>query len=148
MPAKFAEGTSVATTRHTKQFNKIPPPQSNSMKGMPGFLKTGQDASDAGAKGGSGSGPKREGPIGEKGHRGASYMDGKKFRGSSDKSYRATSTGPGGRIVSNKGEPERRGASEKEGPSRGAPHRGDPMQHLHRGKMESLRGRAKTSWEK
>lgn len=86
-------------------------------------------------------------------------MDGDKARGSMDKSYRATSTGPGGSIAANtavgqKGS-SRTGGSEKEGIARGKPTRGAPQYGGtaaspggHKGRMESMRGRAKTSWER
>lgn len=148
MAARFTQGASIQTTRTTRPPNKVAPPQSNSMKGLPGFVKTKQDASDGGLTDAKGVGPHREGPIGRKGHGGAGYMDGGKFRGSSDKSYRATSTGPAGSISSNKGTPHARGASEKEGPKRGKPSRGAPQIGGGRGTMESLRGRAKFSSER
>jgi hypothetical protein len=69
------------------------------MKGMPGSIRTGQDASKAGLKQAGGMGPKREGPIGSKGgQRASSHFTAAKSRGSADKSYRATSTGPAGKI--------------------------------------------------
>jgi len=147
MPAKFYDGASIKATRTTSQLGKSPPVQRNSMKGLPGFIKTGQDASSGGLTNSAGIGPKREGPIGKRGASGSPNMDSGKFRGSSDKSYRATSTGPGGTIQSNKGQPQSRGKSEREGPARGKPTSGF-HQSTHRGKMESLRGRAKTSWER
>lgn len=166
MAAKFYDGASLKATRSLAQADKTPPPQKNSMKGLPGFIKTGQDASDAGLKDRTGMGPHREGPIGKRAHPGDAHYSGKyadngKFRGSSDKSYRATSTGAAGKVVSNKGEPERRKSSEKEGPARGKPKSGFHQSNVytkhfapggvgagHPGRMESLRGRARTSWEK
>lgn len=152
----------------------------NTMKGMRGFIKTSTDKSSGALKGGSGSGPHREGPIGRKASPGSAHYSGKfadqgKFRGSSDKSYRATSTGPAGRIVGNKATPSARGASEVErtpkSPKAGAPQisgarnfgTGKPKAagtsspktgrsitggDAARGKMESLRGKARTSYEK
>jgi len=146
MSVRFSQGQSMKTTETTRQFGKSPSVQRNSMKGLPGFIKTGQDKSSGGLVDGKGIGPKREGPIGRRGGSGSPSMDSGKFRGSSDKSYRATSTGAPGRIASNKGEPSKRGMSEKEGPKRGQPSRG--FYQGGSGKMESLRGRAKTSWEK
>ena len=74
------------------------------MKGMPGHIKTGQDTSSGGLKNSSGIGPNRAGPIGRKG--GGStvkqHFSAAKSRGSSDKSYRATSTGPAGKITTGK----------------------------------------------
>ena len=78
------------------------------MKGMPGPIKTGQSASTGGAKGGSGAGPKREGPIGKRGSSGPFPST---ARGTMTRSYKAASTG-------------------------------------HPGRIESLRGHAKTSYEK
>jgi hypothetical protein len=150
MAAKFYDGASIKSTRMLSQQGKSPAVQSNSMKGLPGFIKTGQDKSSGGLVDGKGIGPHREGPIGKRGGSGNPDMDAGKFRGSSDKSYRATSTGPAGRIASNKGEPEKRGSSEKEGPARGKPKSGfhQSVSRGHPGRMESLRGRAKTSWER
>jgi len=142
MSVRFSQGQSMKTTETTRQFGKSPSVQRNSMKGMPGHIKSGQDASDGGLTNSGGIGPKREGPIGKRGSSGSPRMDTAKFRGSSDKSYRATSTGPAGRIV----KAESIGKSEREGPKRGQPSRG--FHQGGSGKMESLRGRAKTSWER
>lgn len=163
MPAKFYEGASLKTTRTISQDRKVPPPQSNSMKGMPGFIKTTQDKSSGGLKDSSGMGPHREGPIGKRStpgglHFTGKYADNGKFRGSSDKSYRATSTGPAGKIVGNKRTPIARPAKEGEGPKRGQPRSGFKQSTaltksfapggVGAGKMESLRGRAKFSMER
>ena len=156
--ARFTQGTSEHTTRITSK------PAVNPMRGsmgMPGYIKTGQDASSGGLATGKGNGPHREGPIGKKGSSGISNMDGSKARGSMDRSYRATSTGPGGSVksdtnIGSRGS-SRLGGSEKEGPARGKPTRGAPMyggtasvggSRGGAGKMESLKGRARTSWEK
>lgn len=157
MGVRFNAGQSVHTTKTTRNFGAAPSraPDGNTMKGLRGFIKTGQDVSDGGLRDSRGVGPKREGPIGTRAkpgdaHYTGKYADNGKFRGSSDKSYRATSTGPAGKVVSNKGTPQSRGKSESEGPSRGAPRAGKPMQGKggFNGKMESLRGRALTSYEK
>jgi hypothetical protein len=180
VPAKFYDGASIKATRMLSQMDKSPAVQRNSMKGLPGFIKTGQDTSSGGLASSKPVGPrfnagethetttktrqfrKSQGAyIGRRGGSGSPDMNAGKFRGSSDKSYRATSTGPAGAIVSNKGEPERRKSSEREGPKRGAPksgfHQSDVRTksfnpqgagHGHPGRMESLRGRAKTSWER
>lgn len=115
MAIAFTKGDSTMTTR------RISKPavghKGNSMKGMPGHIKAGQDASSGGLKNSSGIGPHKGGPIGQKGGTSAkSHFTAAKSRGSADKSYRATSTGPAGKITA--------------------------------GKMESLKGRAKTSMEK
>ena len=115
MAIAFTKGDTMRTTR------VITKPavghKSNSMKGMPGFIKTGQDTSSGGLAISPGVGPKKPGPIGQRGGGSAkSHFTAEKSRGSSDKSYRATSTGPAGKIT--------------------------------RGKMESLRGRAKFSMER
>lgn len=147
MAARFTQGASIKTTRTINQAHKVAPPQSNSMKGLPGFIRTKADTSSGGLASSKGVGPKREGAIGR--HTGStvrSKFDAGKFRGSSDRSYRATSTGPAGSISSNRSTPQSRGASEREGPSRGKPSRGAPQ--YGGGKMESLRGRAKFSMER
>lgn len=74
-----------------------------SMKGMPGFIKTGQDASTGGLKNSGGVGPKKPGPIGSRGGTSVkAHFTADKSRGSSDKSYRATSTGPAGKVTQGK----------------------------------------------
>lgn len=145
MAIRFTQGASLHATRVITKPSVNP--ERNSMKGMRGYITTGQDKSSGGLKDKSGIGPKREGPIGRKGGSGAPRMDSGKFRGSSDKSYRATSTGAPGRIVSNKSAPSRK-ASESEGAQRGKPSRGAPQYGGTGGKMESLRGRAKFSMER
>lgn len=157
MASRFTQGTSEHTTRIITKKSVDPKP---GMHGMPGFVKTGQDTSAGGLANMKGSGPHREGPIGKKGSSGPLYADQRKFRGSSDKSYRATSTGPGGSVkrdtdIGSRGS-SGRGGSEREGPQRGKPTRGAPQyggtasvgSRGSGGKMESLRGRAKTSWER
>jgi hypothetical protein len=180
MAAKFYAGASMHATRTTAQQDKTAAVQRNSMKGLPGFIRTSADTSSGGLAKSKPVAPRfnageshttttatrqfRKGQgasIGRRGGSGSPKMDSKKFRGSSDTSYRATSTGPAGKIASNRGEPERRGASEKEGPARGKPASGvhqstvktksfNPQGagHGHPGRMESLRGKARTSWER
>ena len=158
---RFTQGTSEKTTRTTSK------PAVNPMRGsmgMPGFVKTGQDASSGGLASSKGVGPHREGPIGKRGSSGVLNADTRKAVGSTDKSYRATSTGPGGTVkkdtdIGSRGS-SRVGGSEREGPARGKPTRGAPMYggtasvgsrgtgKASAGKMESLRGRARTSWER
>lgn len=115
MAARFYKGASVHATNTTKQEGKSPPVQSNSMHGMSGRIKTGQDTSSSGLASSPGVGIKKPGPIGQKG--GAHRANKQSGGGSTDKSYRASSTGPAGKITAS-------------------------------GKMESLKGRARTSWEK
>lgn len=177
MAAKFTEGASLRATRSTAQQQKSAPVQRNSMKGMPGFLKTTTDRSSGHLTSSKPVGPRfnmgeslettqrttalasQGAYIGRRGKGSASRMDSAKFGGSSDKSYRATSTGPAASISSNQGTPHPRAASEKEGQKRGKPSSGfhqstvktksfPPEGAGHRGRMESLRGRARTSWEK
>ena len=173
MSARFTVGTNAASTNRINQAGKVAPVQRNSMKGMPGFIKTTQDQSSGGlasskpvgprftvgttlnttkktaalrkSQGASiGSRPKAGGP-----HYGGTYADNGKFRGSSDVSYRATSTGPAGKIASNKNAPLPKGTSEKEGPARGKPTSGFKQVAGGRsGKMESLRGRARAFGER
>lgn len=146
MAIRFTQGASLRATRViTKPAVN---PRKNSMKGMPGYITTGQDKSSGGLKDSSGMGPHREGPIGKKtGSSVKGKFDTGKFRGSSDKSYRATSTWAPGRVVSNKSSPAR-GASEAERPARGKPTSGFKQYGGSGGKMESLRGRAKFSMER
>jgi hypothetical protein len=126
MPAKFNAGQSMKTTETTRQFGAKPSraPDGNTMKGMRGSINTGQKRDSSDTLNGKGFGPKREGPIGR--HTGAAHgKDGaSQATGSMDKSYRATSTAKPGKVMSQSTVPS------------GA------------GKMESLRGRAKTSWER
>lgn len=157
MAYAFTKGDTMRTTRMLSKpaVNH----EKNSMKGMRGFIKTSQDKSSGGLKDSSGVGPHREGPIGKKtGATVKNKFDAGKFRGSSDNSYRATSTGAG-KVVSNKGTPHARGAKESEGPQRGKSksgfqqYGGGPKASFRpggvgAGKMESLRGRAKFSMER
>lgn len=102
MAIRFAKGESMKTTHTTRQFGKAVQ-HKPSMKGMPGSIRTGQDASKAGLTQNTGIGPKREGPIGKSGSPGVKgKFSASSSRGSADKSYRATSTGPAGRISSGK----------------------------------------------
>lgn len=167
----------MKATRSLNQADKTPAVQRNSMKGLPGYIKTGQDGSSGGLTDAKPVGPRfnmgtslettkrttalasQGAYIGKRKSSGNPDMSTGKFRGSSDKSYRATSTGPAGRIVSNKGEPHSMSKSEREGPQRGKPTSGFrqstvktksfPSQGAgHAGRMESLKGRARTSWER
>lgn len=96
MAIAFTKGDSTTTTR------RITKPavghKGNSMKGMPGHIKAGQDTSSGGLTNSAGIGPKKEGPIGKKGSTGVKHFSASQARGSADKSYRATSTGPAGKI--------------------------------------------------
>lgn len=124
MSARFAQGTSLATTKRTFQKGKTPPPQSNSMKGMPGSINTAQKRDSSDILTGKGSSIKSVGPIGKKGAPSRANHGASHATGSMDKSYRATSTAKPGKITSQRVAPS------------GA------------GKMESLRGKAKFSSEK
>jgi hypothetical protein len=104
--ACFAPGMSIEATRTITSRNPTFNTR-NTMKGMPGHIKTGQSASEGG-KGGKGAGPKREGPIGKRGSSGPFPSISK---GTVTRSYKADSTG-------------------------------------HPGRMERLKGHAKTSYEK
>jgi hypothetical protein len=72
----------------------------NTMKGMPGYICSDQSASTGGMKGGKGSGPKREGPIGKRGSSGPFPATAK---GTVTRSYKKDSTGHPGRIERLKG---------------------------------------------
>jgi hypothetical protein len=139
MAARFSPGVSARTPpgiKNVQQRGKVSEPaqglgpkggpiRGNTMSGLPGYIKTTQDKSSSGLKGGSGSGPKREGPIGKAGGRRGNWQTSSKLGGSSDYSYRATSTGRAGAVKV----------------------MGKPKAPASRGTMESLRGRAKTSYE-
>lgn len=124
MSARFAQGTSLATTKRTFQKGKTPPPQSNSMKGMPGSINTAQHRDDSDVLTGKAIGPVKTKPVGQKTGAHRANHGASNARGSMDKSYRATSTAKPGKITSQSVAPS------------GA------------GKMESLRGKAKFSSEK
>jgi hypothetical protein len=101
MAIAFTKGDSLKTTRTLTKA--AVGHQGNSMKGMPGHIKTGQDTSSGGLKNSSGIGPHKPGPIGKKGATSVkAHFTAAKSRGSSDKSYRATSTGPAGKITQGK----------------------------------------------
>lgn len=101
MAIAFTKGDSVKTTRTITKA--AVGHKGNSMKGLPGFIKTGQDASSGGLKNSSGIGPHKPGPIGSKGGGSVkSHFTAAKSRGSADKSYRATSTGAAGKISGGK----------------------------------------------
>ena len=68
----------------------------NTMKGMPGTINATAHRDSSDTLTGKGFGPKREGPIGSKG--GAHRANKQNGRGSTDPSYRASSTGHPGRI--------------------------------------------------
>lgn len=101
MAIRFTKGDTMTSTKRVTKASIGS--TSNTMKGMPGHIKAGQDASDGGLTQKGGIGPKREGPIGSKGGGSAkSHFTAAKSRGSADKSYRATSTGPAGKISQGK----------------------------------------------
>lgn len=168
MSIRFTQGTNLKSTRTLSQAHKVPPPQSNSMKGLPGFIKTTQDPSSSGLTGRVGSGKSakvkdpfvkpgihREGPIGVKGKNPLHKLQlTKNAGGSTDKHYRQSSTGPAGRIVGNKGTPIARKPVDQR--SYGSPHGGArSFKQIgggsgggHPGRMEKLRGRARMSSER
>jgi hypothetical protein len=178
MAIRYAEGQSLHSTRSIAQAGKSPAVQRNSMKGMPGFIQTKADASSGGLAKGKPVPPRfnagethettrktiqmRKGQGAYIGRKGGSHMkfDAGKFRGSSDKSYRATSMTAPGHIVSNKVSLKTEKGTEHEGPKLGKPPRGAPMGGVHTanrfsasgaghpGRMEKLRGRARMSTER
>ena len=177
MAIRFTQGASVATTRSIAADRKVAPPQKNTMKGLPGFIKTKQDPSSSGltgrvgggrtakASGFKGHGPHREGAVpGRKldGTKGVKRMnDSTRFGGSADNHYRQTSTGPAGKVVSNKTASVRKPVDQR---AYGSPHGGarsfkqQTGQNAsfatggvgagHPGRMESLRGKARMSGER
>jgi hypothetical protein len=183
MAIRYAEGQSLHSTRNIAQAGKTAAVQRNSMKGMPGFINTKADASSGGLAKSKPVAPrfnmgeslattrrtiamksqgayigKRAKPGGE--HYSGKYADNGKFRGSSDKSYRATSMTAPGRLEPNTAPLRIEKGSEKEGPKRGQPTRGAKMGGVHSanrfsasgaghpGRMEKLRGRARMSTER
>ena len=138
MSARFAQGMSIASTRKNSQENpvrNVPGQGRGKAGGLPGYIKTTADRSSGGLASSKPVGPRfNEGEttattnktvqmrdqgayIGKRGPKSRSAMfDTAKFRGSSDKSYHNTSTGPEGKIR-RLGEPKaaaKRGASETE----------------------------------
>jgi hypothetical protein len=128
---RFGAGTSMRSTRSLTQPN--PPPTSRGSGkgktgGMPGYIKTAQDKSSGGlanpskARGKQNAGPRREGYIPTRaGESRKNWESSDSVRGSSDRSYRATSTAAPG-AIRRMGEPKapaKRPTSEREGPSRG-----------------------------
>jgi hypothetical protein len=178
MAIRFAQGTSLATTKKTAQVGKVAPPQSNTMKGMPGFLRTKQDPSSSGLTGHVGSGksakskdiksfgPHREGDVPSR--KATGYDTRKNWQstpgkgGSTDKSYRATSTAAPATISGNKGTPQprkpidQRASGAAKGTKAGFKNMTTTNARFsaggvgagHPGRMESLRGKARTSWER
>lgn len=124
MTARFTQGASLASTKKTTHFGKQAPPQSNSMKGMPGSINTAQKRDSSDVLTGKTVGTKQTGPIGKKGGQDIAKHGASTAKGSMDKSYRAISTAKPGKITSQKTVPS------------GA------------GKMESLKGKAKFSMER
>lgn len=103
MSYAFTKGDSQKTTVTTRNHGVKFSHKANTMKGLPGLIKTGQDASKAGLVQNTGIGPRREGQIGKRGAAGAkSHFTAATSRGSADKSYKATSTGPAGRVSGGK----------------------------------------------
>jgi hypothetical protein len=129
----------AANVLPAKQATRVPK-EKQSMEGMPGYIKTGQGKDgESIARGHSGIGPKREGPIGHKGRARNEehiYRDG---AGTMTKNYKSDSTGkPGHYHMSGEGQP----ASEA--------HKGTApigSRHGHPGRMEHMSGRARTSAE-
>ena len=120
MAVRFYKGASLQTTRSINQKGKSPAVQSNSMKGMPGRIDTAQKRDSSDTLNGPAIKVKHPGPIGKRG--GAHRANQQKGKGSTDKSYRATSTArPGTYSSSNVG---------------------------HNGRMEKLIGKARMSTEK
>ena len=160
MAIRFYEGASMKSTKILSQAGKSAAVQKNSMKGLPGFIQTKADASSGGLTKGKGIGPHREGTIGKRGSGSPAKFNAVKFRGSSDKSYRATSTATPGKIVSNTVSLAKEKGGEKEGAQRGKPTRGAKIAGVHSanrfsasgaghpGRMESLRGKARMSGER
>ncbi len=112
MPAKFTQGTSLRTTKATRNFSHDPPePKThsvdgprggNTMNGMPGYINAHQSENMGHAKGGKGFGPHREGPVGEKGGSGAKSMaKAGNAPGMSTRNYKSASTDSAGSLHGN-----------------------------------------------
>lgn len=149
MSARFYKGASLKVTHTNSQQGKVAPPQKNSMLGLTGYIKTKQDPSSSGLASSKGVGVKRGGPIGHKGSSDRSF-DAKAFGGSSDKSYFGSSTATPGKVVSNKAKVHRAAVDQRDSGKRsgGSHNPGIHSTVQGRGKMESLRGKAKFSMEK
>lgn len=93
MAARFYKGASVEQTNKLSAAHKVPPPQSNTMKGMPNPIGVAGHAKNILTSKG-GAGPKREGPVGS---RGGSHIS-RSGRGTTTSNYRAASTGHPGRM--------------------------------------------------
>lgn len=130
------------------------PPEEQSLRGMPGYIKTGQSTKGRDlARGHSGIGPHREGDVGQRGHGSTiEKVYHGKHPGTMTHDYKAASTGKAGHYkMSAEGQP----ASEPHGDGGGK----SPMAHArigdthlrkvegHPGRMEKLSGKAKTHAE-
>jgi hypothetical protein len=138
MTARFAQGMSIESTRRNSQESPVKTQRGagrGKAGGLPGYIKTTADRSSGGLASSKPVGPRfNEGEttattnktvqmrdqgayIGKRGPKSRSGMfDTAKFRGSSDKSYHNTSTGPEGKIrrLGEPKAPAKRGASETE----------------------------------
>ncbi len=112
MAAKFTQGTSLRTTKSTRNFTHDPaepktrsvdgPRGGNTMNGMPGYINAHQTESMDNARGGKGIGPHREGSIGKRGSSGAKGMaSASEATGTVTKSYKSSSTRSAGAIKGN-----------------------------------------------
>lgn len=73
----------------------------NTMSGMPGYINAHQTESMDHARGGKGFGPRREGPVGKRGSSGAGHMGKSDATGTVTRSYKASSTDSAGSIKGN-----------------------------------------------
>jgi hypothetical protein len=131
MAARFAQAMSTNSTNRLNQVSPVGTSRGSGKSktgGMPGYIKTAQDKSAGGLNNPSiargGKIPQSSGPRSipsRKGENRRDWQDSDSLRGSSDKSYRATSTAKPGKIRPTRMpmKPASRSMSEKEGPSRG-----------------------------
>ena len=134
MAARFTQGTNLQSTRKNVQEGKVGETarghgtaggvrRGNTMQGIPGYIKTAQDASSSGLasatnrRGRSQSGPRREGAIpAQKGESRRNWQAASSTGGSQDKSYYKTSTDKAGtvRVLGQPKAPASRSKSEME----------------------------------
>jgi hypothetical protein len=162
MAARFTKGDSVQSTRQIspqKRVAREPPAKShvlsrgNTMSGMPGYIDAHQSENMGGARGGKGFGPHREAPVGR--HGGHNSVDHpREPTGTMVKDYKRSSTGRPGPYKMNTNDGGKHvhtglhHSVHKQAGQKAPPTAHGIIAPGHRGRMERLVGRAKTSWEK
>jgi hypothetical protein len=77
------------------------PKRGNTLNGMPGYITAHEPENMGHAKGGKGFGPHREGPLGKKGSSGAKRMGKGKAAGTTIANYKSASTDSAGSLKGN-----------------------------------------------